>query len=44
MSRRYDRHQRELSAGLGILKASIRMKPRWMPKLVWLAILRLVFK
>jgi hypothetical protein len=44
MARRYDRRQRELAAGLEILKGSVKQKPRWMPAFVWMRILRLVFK
>ena len=39
MSRKYDRARQANKAAFEILKATVRPKPRWMPKFVWVGLL-----
>jgi hypothetical protein len=44
MSRKYDRHKRELSAGFEILKGSLRQQPWWLPWFIWRPVQALALK
>lgn|GEM_PF-7114989 len=44
MSRKFDRSRQVNQAAFEILKATVKPKPRWMPKFVWMRMLQLIFR
>jgi hypothetical protein len=44
MSRKFDRQKRIDRAAMGILANSVKPKPWWFPKFIWVAMLQLIFR